>query len=158
MKQRRIHLFVYCSLYALQSIYCNLHTWNRVPRCAICIHCNLFIHLHMLQSIHSSIYITIYSFHSSIWSIKRRFLVNWPQYADGGGFHARAVEQRRRQRRRLTRATLTAIEETGSSGVDGGGGDRRSRERWGLREFWDEKRNDTGLTTIYRFKNINSGS
>jgi hypothetical protein len=35
-------------------------------------------------------------------------------------------------------------EETGSSGVDGGGGDRRSRERRGLREFWDAKQNDTG--------------
>jgi hypothetical protein len=30
------------------------------------------------------------------------------------------------------------------AGVDGGGGDRWSRERRGLREFWDEKRNDTG--------------
>jgi hypothetical protein len=30
------------------------------------------------------------------------------------------------------------------SGVDGGGGDRWSRERWRLREFWDEKQNDTG--------------
>jgi hypothetical protein len=34
---------------------------------------------------------------------------------------------------------------------------RRSRERRGLREFWDEKRNDTGQTIIYRFKNISSG-
>jgi hypothetical protein len=39
-----------------------------------------------------------------------------------------------------------------------GGGDRWSRERWRLREFWDEKRNDTGRTIIYRFKNISSGS
>jgi hypothetical protein len=36
--------------------------------------------------------------------------------------------------------------------------DFQSRERWrlreqqGLREFWDEKRNDMGRATIYRFK------
>jgi hypothetical protein len=35
---------------------------------------------------------------------------------------------------------------------------RRLREWWRLREFWDERRNDTGLTTIYRFKNISSNS
>jgi hypothetical protein len=29
--------------------------------------------------------------------------------------------------------------------------------RRGLREFWDEKRNDTGWTDIYRFENIRSG-
>jgi hypothetical protein len=40
----------------------------------------------------------------------------------------------------------------------GAGGDWWSRERWGLREFWDEKWNDTGRATIYRFKNITSGS
>jgi hypothetical protein len=43
-------------------------------------------------------------------------------------------------------------------GVDGGGGDLHSRERWGLREFWDERQNDMGRATIYKFKNINSGS
>jgi hypothetical protein len=36
-----------------------------------------------------------------------------------------------------------AAEEIGSSGIDDGGGDRwsterQSRERWGLRECWDE--------------------
>jgi hypothetical protein len=47
----------------------------------------------------------------------------------------------------------------------GGGGDRLewrrrrwSRERQGLRELWNEKQNDTGQTTIYRFENINNGS
>jgi hypothetical protein len=50
------------------------------------------------------------------------------------------------------------IEEAGSSGVDGGGGDQWSRERWGLRKFWNEKRNDTGHATIYRFENINNSS
>jgi hypothetical protein len=38
------------------------------------------------------------------------------------------VEQRRR-RRRSTRAASTAVEETDMSGVDGVGGDWRSRER-----------------------------
>jgi hypothetical protein len=33
----------------------------------------------------------------------------------------------------------TVTKENGSSGVDDGGGDRRSRERRGLREFCDEK-------------------
>jgi hypothetical protein len=53
-----------------------------------------------------------------------------------------------------------AVEEAGSSGINGGGGDQRSREgvRWGLREFWDEKRNETRQATIYRFKTIKSGS
>jgi hypothetical protein len=44
-----------------------------------------------------------------------------------------------------------AEEEAGSSGVDDGKEDRQ-----GLREFWDEKRNDTGRDTIYRFKNISN--
>jgi hypothetical protein len=43
----------------------------------------------------------------------------------------------------------TAVEET-SGGVESA--------RWGLREFWDEKRNDTGCATIYRFKIISSGT
>jgi hypothetical protein len=56
-----------------------------------------------------------------------------------------------------------AEEEISSSGIDGSGGDRRSRERWsrerrGLREFLDEKQNDMGLATIYRFKNISNSS
>jgi hypothetical protein len=50
------------------------------------------------------------------------------------------------------------VVETGSSGVNGGRGDRQSREQRGLREFWDKKLNDTGWSTIYRFKNISSGS
>jgi hypothetical protein len=32
-----------------------------------------------------------------------------------------------------------AAEETSSSGIDDGGGDRQSREWCGFREFWDEK-------------------
>jgi hypothetical protein len=35
-------------------------------------------------------------------------------------------------------------EETSSSGVDGGRGDRRSRERQRLREFWDESKTPWG--------------
>jgi hypothetical protein len=56
------------------------------------------------------------------------------------------------------------VEETGSSGVDGGGGDwqsreqRSKREQRGLREFWDEKQNGTGQAIIYRFENISNGS
>jgi hypothetical protein len=54
-----------------------------------------------------------------------------------------------------------AVQEEAS--VDASGGDqqsreRRSREKRGLREFWDEKRNDMGRATIYRFKNISNGS
>jgi hypothetical protein len=41
-------------------------------------------------------------------------------------------------------------EETGSSGVDDSGGDRRSTERRGLIEFWDEnERRQGGLLFIY---------
>jgi hypothetical protein len=40
------------------------------------------------------------------------------------------------------------VEKTGSSGVHGGGDqwsmERRSRERWGLREFWDESETTRG--------------
>jgi hypothetical protein len=42
------------------------------------------------------------------------------------------------------------------AGVNGGDGDRQSREWWRLREFWDQKRNDMGRATIYRFKNIST--
>jgi hypothetical protein len=153
MKQGHIHLF----------IHCNVHTWNRGT--SVC-------NLHTLQSIHSSTYITIYSFiyihcnlfiHSSIRSIKRRFLVNWPRCAGDGGFHARAVERRLWRRRRPARAASMMVEEIDLSDVDDGREDWqsrewRSRERWGLKKFYDEKLNDTGRATIYRFKNISSGS
>jgi hypothetical protein len=74
-----------------------------------------------------------------------------------------AVERRRRRRRRPAcvcgRVGAVAVaEEIGLSGVDDGRGDRRSRERQRLREFWDEKWNDTGQTTIYRFENISRDS
>jgi hypothetical protein len=46
-----------------------------------------------------------------------------------------------------------AAEET--DGVESDGVERE-RERRGLREFWDEKGNDTGRADIYRFKNIRS--
>jgi hypothetical protein len=45
-----------------------------------------------------------------------------------------------------------ATEEAGSSGVDVGEED----ERQGLREFWDEKLNDTGRAPFYRFETISS--
>jgi hypothetical protein len=44
------------------------------------------------------------------------------------------------------------------AGINDGSGDRWSRERRGLREFLDEKQNDMGLGTIYRFEIISSGS
>jgi hypothetical protein len=53
-----------------------------------------------------------------------------------------------------------AVEETGSSSIDGSGVEsvRWSREQWELGEFWDEKQNDIGWTTIYRFKHISNDS
>jgi hypothetical protein len=69
--------------------------------------------------------------------------------------------QQRRRRRRPACAhgrVVAVVEETGSSGVDGGRRARRSRERRGFREFWDEKRNGMGRATIYRIENISSGS
>jgi hypothetical protein len=75
-----------------------------------------------------------------------------------------AVERWRWQRRRLAKMVAVAQEVCGVDGgggdrpKEGGGGDRWSRERQRLREFWDEKRNDTRRATIYRFKNISSGS
>jgi hypothetical protein len=62
----------------------------------------------------------------------------------------------RRRRRRPARAVSTVVEETSTSGIDGSGGDQWSRERRGLREFWDEKQNDMGRADIYRFENIRS--
>jgi hypothetical protein len=93
-------------------------------------------------------YIVIYSFHSSIRSIKRWFLVNLGVAVAEGEEEEADVE--------------ATVEETDSSGVDGGG-DQRSIERWSrerrrLREFWDEKQNDTGWDTIYKFKNISNDS
>jgi hypothetical protein len=35
-------------------------------------------------------------------------------------------------------------EETGLSGIDNSGGDQRSRDRWRLREFWDESERTRG--------------
>jgi hypothetical protein len=70
---------------------------------------------------------------------------------------ARAVVRRRW--RREEEASVAAVpEETGSSGINGGGGDRRSGERRGLKEFWDEKRNDTRWVTICRLEHIGNGS
>jgi hypothetical protein len=77
-----------------------------------------------------------------------------------------AVERRRWQRRRPVKTVAVAQEVCGvnggdqseEGGVDGSGGDRHSREWRGLREFWDEKRNNTGQATIYRFEDISSGS
>jgi hypothetical protein len=65
---------------------------------------------------------------------------------------------RRRWQREEEAGIAAVAEETDSSDIDGGGGDRRSRERWGLNEFWDEKRNDTEWVTIYRLEHISSGS
>jgi hypothetical protein len=60
--------------------------------------------------------------------------------------------------RREEEASVAAVpEETGSSGINGGGGDRRSGERRGLKEFWDEKRNDTRWVTICRLEHIGNG-
>jgi heme O synthase-like polyprenyltransferase len=98
-----------CNLHTLQSIHSHLHSLQSIHS-----------HLHSLQSIHSSIYIAIYS-------IKRRLLVNWPQCGGAGGYRAHVIGWWRWRRRRPTRAVSTAVEETGMSGVDGGG-DRQSRE------------------------------
>jgi hypothetical protein len=77
-------------------------------------------------------------------------------------------EWRRWWRRRPAKTVAVAQEVCGingsggnrpeEGGIDGGGGDRQSREWRGLIEFWDEKRNDTGRATIYRFKNISNSS
>jgi hypothetical protein len=58
-----------------------------------------------------------------------------------------------RQWRRPARAASTAAEET--NGVESV---QWSREQWELREFWDEKQNDTGWATIYRFEHISNDS
>jgi hypothetical protein len=44
---------------------------------------------------------------------------------------------------------LTAVEQTGSTGVDNNRGDQWSRERRGVRDFLDQKQNDTGWATSY---------
>jgi hypothetical protein len=78
-----------------------------VPQYSMYIHCNLFIHLHALQSIHSFIYLInqkkVFGELNSMCR-RRRFLCA----------HGRAV--------------AVVEEEAGSSSVDGGGGDRQSRE------------------------------
>jgi hypothetical protein len=56
-----------------------------------------------------------------------------PRCGGGRGFCARA-EERRRWRREEEAGVGTAVEETGSSGIDGGRVDWRSRERRSRRE------------------------
>jgi hypothetical protein len=58
--------------------------------------------------------INLYSFHSSI-QINQKKVLHEPYIG------------------------VVAVAEEEEAGVDGSGGDRRSRERQGLREFWDEK-------------------
>jgi hypothetical protein len=48
----------------------------------------------------------------------------------------------------LAQTALMAVVETGGVEIT----------QWGLREFWDEKQNDMGRATIYRFEPISSGS
>jgi hypothetical protein len=74
-------------------------------------------------------YITIYSFHSCIRSIKRRFWENLGvvvavEEEEKAGVEAAAVEEEETD-------VEAVVEETDSSGVDDEGGERR-----GLREFW----------------------
>jgi hypothetical protein len=75
--------------------------------------------------------INLYSFHSFIYSNRSKEKVSRELY-----LCVAVVERRRWWRRRLAQMAVVALEE---AGVDGGGGDRWSRERRGLREFWDEK-------------------
>jgi hypothetical protein len=120
--------------------------WQRTPY----IHC-----IHLFDQSISTHFIHLFD------RSKEGFWQIVPQCGGDGGDHVCAVE---RQRWWREEAGLEAVaEETDSSDVDGGGGDwwsreKQSRERRGLREFWDEKRNDTGPATICRFENISSGS
>jgi hypothetical protein len=95
---------------------------------SICTHSGKSLHILHSSSIRS---INLYSFHSPILIDQNKVL------------------------REPYLGVVTVVEE---ASIDGGGGDRQSRERRGLREFWDEKQNDTGWATIYRFKNISNGS
>jgi hypothetical protein len=103
----------------------------------------------------------LYSFHSSN-SIDQKKVLCKP-------YLGVVVVERRRWRRRKPAKTVAVAQEVHGAdggggdlleegGIDGGSGDRWSRERWGLREFWDEKRNDTERVTIYKFENISRGS
>jgi hypothetical protein len=72
-----------------------------------------------------------------------------------------AVERQWQRRRRpvcTCGRAVVVVEETGSSSIDGGRGDQWSRDRQGLREFCNEKRNAMGRATIYWFETISSGS
>jgi hypothetical protein len=69
-----------------------------------------------------------------------------------------AVKEWRRWWRRRPVKTVAVAQEVHGINGSGGGGDRQSRERRGLIEFWDEKRNDTGRATIYMFKTISNSS
>jgi hypothetical protein len=66
--------FTYIAIYSFSSTYIAIYSF-------IYIHCNLFIHLHTLQSIRS----------------KEGF---WPRCAGGRGYHVHVVEQRWQHRRR----------------------------------------------------------
>jgi hypothetical protein len=100
MKQGHIHLCIdsYIAMY--------IHKIG-VPRCAMYIHCILFIHLHTLQSIHSF-----------ICSIDQKKV-----------FDELTSVCRRRRLPLVHDRPAVAEEEAGSSGIDGGGADRLDRRR-----------------------------
>jgi hypothetical protein len=88
-----------------------------------------------------SIYIALLSF---IYSMKRKFFRN---------LGVAAVENSVRSRAAVEEAGVEAVaEDTNLSGVDGGGGDRRSRERRGLRVFWDKSETTQGGLLFIRLK------
>jgi hypothetical protein len=77
--------------------------------------------------------------------------------------HGVAMAEVSVQRRGPARAASATVEEIDSSNIDDGGGDRWSRvqrrgDRRGELEFWDESKMTRGRATIYKLKNISSGS
>jgi hypothetical protein len=111
----------------------------------ICTHDEKFLHTLHSSSIRST---NLYLFHSSN-PIDQKKVLREP-------YLGVAAVDRWQWRWRRKRPVKTVVVVHQVRGVDDG--DWWSRERQRLREFWDEKRNNTGHTIIYRFVNISIGS
>jgi hypothetical protein len=125
----RIYSSIHSFIYIHSSTFLlvNLHTWWKIP-----IYITFFIY-----SIDQSLLILF------IYLNQLKECFTWTVPRCGSNRVAAVVEEE-------------VVVDSGS-GIGGGRRQRWSRERRELREFWNEKWNDTERAIIYRFKNISSG-
>jgi hypothetical protein len=117
------------------------------------------IDLHYLHTLPRSIYTQD---EKCLHTLPRSYLGVVVTEEEEASVHSRVAmmeeEQQEEAGMRTCCRAAAAAEETDLSSGDDGAGDWRSRERQGLREFCNEKRNATRRATIYRFGTISNGS